>query len=104
MNPLSSRKTIDAPRRRAFFYPLPIFSHPTADSFFVALNRPARWLLRAPAQIMQQSPDMVDVVSNLESLLDQFGHAWTGPQIGPKSCSQRPLEQQPLQLAFVFGQ
>jgi hypothetical protein len=53
MNPLSSRKTIDAPRHLAFFYPLPVLPHPTTNRLFVALDRPARWC------VFQAIPDGV---------------------------------------------
>jgi hypothetical protein len=96
-------KTIAAWRRRAFFYPCPVFVYPAADFVFIALKGAARGFLRTPSQIVQHAPDVVDVVLHAEALLDQLRHARTGPQIGAKAGRHWPLQQQPLQFALVLG-
>ena len=51
----------------------------------------------APAQIVQQPADMIDVIVHAKASLDVFSHARTGPTIGRKSGGPRALEQLPLQ-------
>ncbi|MCZ7564514.1 MAG: hypothetical protein M5U08_12670 [Burkholderiales bacterium] len=96
-------KTIAAPRRQAFFYPRPVLSDPAADLTFVAFQGAPRRLLRTPAQVMQQSPDMIDVVADAEPLLDELGHARTGPKIGIKTGRERPFDQQRLETTLLMS-
>jgi hypothetical protein len=99
--PVSSMKTIAAPRRLAFFYSRPVLSDPTADLLLVALNGAPCRFLRTPTQVMQQSPDMIDVVVDPEAPFDELGHTRTSPQVGVETRSQRTLDEQRLQTALV---
>jgi hypothetical protein len=93
MKPASSRKTMAAPQRRAFFYPRPVLAHPAANRLLVALDRAGLGLLRAPAQRTQQPPHVIDVIAHPEATLDHLGYSRTRPQLGIESSGQGPLEQ-----------
>ena len=66
-----------------------------------SFHRMARRQLWAPAQVMQQSPDMINVVVHGKPTLHQFGHPWTSPQVSVKASGLRPFEQQRFQPTFV---
>jgi hypothetical protein len=94
-------KTSAAPRRLAFFYSRPVLSDPAADRLLIAFDGAACRFLRTPAQVMKQSTDMVDVVIDTEALLNELGHARTGPQIGVEPTRQGTLEQQRFKSALL---
>jgi hypothetical protein len=80
--PDSSTKTRWAPSRAAFFYTRPILALPVLDGRLITLERAALGLLIAPAQVMQQTPDVIAVIVNTEVLTNQVGDARAGPQLG----------------------
>src|SRR3990172_8421587 len=77
--------------------------YPASDGLLVALQGAARGLLRTPIQLVQQAPDVIDVIAHTKTPLDELGHPWAGPQIGVKSSGLRPLEQQRFEPMLVFG-
>lgn len=81
LRPLSSRKTIKRPYRRAFFYRGPLRAFPVADGWRVAFHRPALRTLATETQRAQEPPDMSRVVTNSGPLLDQRGDTGQGPEL-----------------------
>jgi len=100
-NPLSSRKTRWAPSRSAFFYMGPDGPSPVSDGAFVALERPALRLLRAPAQAVQELPDMAGVVANPPLPPDHMRDPVERPEIGGVACRQRPLHEGPYEAGML---
>ena len=82
MKPDSSTKTRAAFMRAAFFYPRPLFLDPAADFALVPFHGAALGLLRAPTQRMQQATDMIDVVTDAKTILDQPDYARARPKVG----------------------
>src|ERR1700694_3322434 len=61
----------------------------------------ARRQLGTPAQVMQQPPDMIDVIVDAKTPLHQLGHARTSPQVSVETSGLRPFEQQRFKPTFV---
>ena len=78
--------------------------YPASDGLLVALQGAARGLLRTPVQLMQQPPDMIDVIAHPKAPLDQLGHSGAGPQIGVKPGGLRALEQQRFESTLMLGE
>ena len=53
--------------------------------------------MRTPIHLVQQPPDMIDVIANAKCALDVFGHPGAGPKVGCEPGGVRALEQMPLQ-------
>ena len=102
INPLSSRKTMLRPCRRAFFYMRPPFAPPALDFRFVAFAGAPLGFLRAPAAAAQDLPHMGRMVAHAEVALDHLGHPRQGPQLARVPVSGRPFQQQLQQLLFLF--
>ena len=79
-------KTSQALRRVAFFYPGPVRLDPLLNRRLVAFDGPTRRLLRTPAHAVQQSPDVIDVILDTETLGNDLGDPRAGPKIGRKKA------------------
>ena len=88
--PLSSRKTRWALSRSAFFYLRPDGALPGRDGRLVALAGPLHRLLDAPAQALEEAPQMVGMVVDPEALLDHAGHALLRPQVRGVAVAEGP--------------
>ena len=76
---------------------------PAADGGLVAFDGVACRQLRTPAQLMQQPPDMIDVIVHAKASLHDLGHARTSPQIGVKAGRLRAFKQQRFEPALVLS-
>jgi hypothetical protein len=63
----------------------------------IALDGPALGLLWTPAHRPEQSPDVIDVIANAMTALDQLSDPRTSPQIRWEARGPGPLEQLFLQ-------
>jgi hypothetical protein len=78
---------------------------PSLDRFFVALAGTALRLLRAEAQLVQQTTDMVEMVCDTEASVDQLRYATAGPQIGVVPGLFCSRDQQVAQFVLLhFGE
>src|SRR5262249_55618874 len=66
---------------------------PALDGCFVPLDRPADGHLGGPLQFLEQPADMVLVVADADLLLDDAGHAGTGPDLAPEAIRLRPMPE-----------
>ena len=66
---------------KRFFYSGPVGLDPALNGRFIPLDGTALRLLRAPAQSVQQAPDMVDMITDAECLADDLADTRTSPQI-----------------------
>ena len=82
LNPLSSWKTIHAPRPGRFFYPGPAFVDPLLDRLVVPLGGTTGRTLASPSHLAKHSPDVTGVVLHPGDLFDHVGHSSQGPQLG----------------------
>jgi hypothetical protein len=81
--PDSSKNTMQTCRLRALCRILgPALGHPAGDLLVVAFDGAAGGMLRGPAQLAQQAPDVAGVVGDAGLLLDHLGHAGQGPLVG----------------------
>jgi hypothetical protein len=79
--------------RHGIFYPGPFLLDPAADLVLIALHGPALGLLGAPSQGVQETTDMVDMVAQPESVLDELSYPGAGPQVGFESGCLGSFEQ-----------
>ena len=100
-NPLSSRKTRWAPSRSAFFYMRPDGPSPVGDGPLVALEGSALWLLAAPPQPSQETPDGVGMIGHGQPPAHHLGNPRGGPQVGAVACGQRTLQEQVHEAALL---
>src|SRR5450631_2336918 len=52
---------------------------------------------------MQQPPDMIDVILDAKTMLHQFGHARTSPQVGVETGGLRTFEQPRFEPTLVLS-
>lgn len=73
MKPLSSNYTILILCSRAFFDPVPIAVAPLFNGGFISLTGPALRLLSAPAEVMQDVPDMARMALGPKLVFNDLG-------------------------------
>jgi hypothetical protein len=97
---------IQAPRRRALFYPRPVLFDPGGDRLVVALDRAPRRALSAPAQpLAQDRPGLGLGVPHPAHRLDHLGHPRQRPHLGREAVRPRALDQRGLHLRqLILGQ
>ena len=76
---------------------------PVADGLFVAHAGFADRALRAPAQILQDLPDMALVIAHAELVSDQTSHPWTCPQRRREAVRLGASDPQDLQEFELRG-
>jgi hypothetical protein len=103
MKPLSSRKTMLLPARRAFFYMHPLLLSPTLDLSLVSLPSTALRFLAAPPLSAQDLPDMGGVVVDPIGPSDDFGDSWQRPEIRRIPLGGGPLEKQFHEACSLLG-
>jgi hypothetical protein len=97
--PLSSRKTIHAPRRRALLPdPGPVLLDPTLDGGLITLGRATSRPLHAPAHLPQHPPHMGRVMAHPGQPFDDHRDPPKGPQVGVELVRTSAFEQGALQL------
>jgi hypothetical protein len=99
--PDSSRKTIAAFRRVAFFYSRPVLLDPGTNALLIALDGASRGLLWREPQAMQHTTDMRGVIPHAEAALNQPTHPRTGPQVRGQPRNLRTLDEHPTQAREV---
>jgi hypothetical protein len=72
-------KMMVRPSAWAFFNGWPVHASPVADRFFSPLASSSYGALAAPAQIVQNFPDMPGMIRDAELVLDQVGHPGASP-------------------------
>jgi hypothetical protein len=97
--PVSSRQIRWAPRRRSFFYPGPVVTHPRAHPLIVALLGTRLRSLRAEATRAEQSPYVIGVVDDVKAAPDQIDEAAARPQAGAIAGGFRSGHHQARELA-----
>jgi hypothetical protein len=92
--PDSSKKTMQARRRRAFLLdPGPVTAHPAGDRVLVGFDRAAGWALHGPAELAQQAPHVPGMVADPGQPPDHRGDPGQGPQVGIVAVGSGALEQ-----------
>src|SRR5919204_3899205 len=87
--PLSSRNTIQAPRRRAFLAdPRPVGLDPASDRGLVAFDGAALGPLHGPAHRPQDAPDVRGMMAHPAEALEHDRHALAGPQVAVEPVRQ----------------
>ena len=76
----------------------PSLTFPIPDRFLVPLDGSSGRPLAAPAQISQESADVVGVVCDLEFFCNQIGDPLAGPQLGGKTMRPRPVQEKTFEL------
>lgn len=102
-NPASSMKTIAAQAGGVSLLAVRLRapSGGWMDGGLIAFERVADRQLRTLAQLVQQSPNVIDVIVDAKTPPHQFRYPWTGPQIGVEASGLRTFEQQRFQPSFV---
>src|SRR3990172_3089188 len=85
-----------------FFNKGPLLLDPPLYFLFVSFYGFSLWFLRTPAQGTEETPDMVNVVSNAKEGKDKLGHSRTCPEVGWESRHLCSFEQFALQLLLSF--
>ena len=93
LKPLSSWKQIQAFRLRAFFYPRPVLGHPALDGPLVALGSAPGWALAAPADLVEDLPDVAGMIRHPGRGLYDLAHPGQGPQVSRVTVGGGPLGQ-----------
>lgn len=91
--PLSSWKTIQARRRRAFFYRRPARGDPVADGRLVALPGAGRGPLQGPVEGPQDAPHVAGVVPHARDAVDHPRDPRQRPQVRGEAKGAGPLPQ-----------
>ncbi len=87
---------------RLFFNPGPVLLYPALDLLFVPLHCPSLRLLRTPSHRPQYSPDMVDMIADAKTGVDQLGHSRACPEVGRKTCCFRSLKKLLFKLELIL--
>jgi hypothetical protein len=69
---------------------------------FVSLAGALFGLLHAPAQLVQQRPDIIDMIRYPELPLNHFQDAWTSPQLVGETTGSGAAHENLRQLLFLF--
>jgi hypothetical protein len=101
--PLSSSKTIQAWRRRAFFYSRPALGHPVPNRWLVAFLGTAGGPLQGPIHPAENPPNMTGVIGHVGLPLDDQSDAGQGPQISPEAVLASAPAQLLVQLLELRG-
>jgi len=88
---------------RLFFNARPFLLDPALDFPFVPFDGFSLWLLRTPSQRVEQTADMIHMVTDAKEGKNQLGDSGTSPKICGKSCGLRSPEKIFLQLFFGLG-
>ena len=100
--PVSSRKTMVRPSRRArFFDGGPVAARPGGDRALVALPRPGGRALHRKAERLQRPLQVARMMVHPELPPDQRRDAPQGPSLGLEAGRHRPPRQQPAQARPV---
>src|SRR5438093_10116175 len=91
--PLSSWKTIQARRRRAFFSPGPARGDPVLDGGLVPHFGAFGWPLQRPLERTQETPDMPRVILHTRQLLDDPSDTGQRPETRAEAVRPRALAQ-----------
>ena len=95
LDPLTSSKTVQAPRRRAFCLPGPLDLGPALDRRVVAPEGPPGRAPAAPAQAGEDPPHLAAVAGDADPL-DHLGHPSQGPQLGGEAVREGVFRQRTL--------
>ena len=105
MKPLSSRNTMWAPSRRAFFYCRPLVTHPLAYRLVVTLDRTTLRHLATPPERLEHTPEMARMIPDAEFFVNERGDPLQRPQLVGKACGHGAGQQELLEcLALLSGQ
>ena len=83
---------------RLFFNPGPLTVYPVLDFLLVSFYRSSLRPLGRKPHRMQQTSDMIHMVSDTKMALDHLSHARTCPQVVVKASRFSPFEKQSLKL------
>jgi hypothetical protein len=85
----------------SFFYTRPISLDPFFDSCFIALYGTALWFLGTPSEIMEDTADMVYMISNTEKRMNKLRNPRTCPEVCGIACFPRSFQQGFLQFSKI---
>ena len=86
-----------------FFNNGPGLPQPASNGFLAALFRTRFRLLATPSHSGQNIPDMTRMVVARSHFFDDHRYAVERPDIGGIACSNRPFEQNCLDVFFLFS-
>ena len=73
--------------------PRPDLDSPLLDLLLIALDGPRDRQLGCPPQFLQEPGDVALVIGDAELLLDDLGHAGTGPDLAAEAVGFRPMRE-----------
>ena len=90
------------PALRRFFYCRPHRGFPFGNGCLVAFDGASFRFLVAPAQLVQESSDVIAMIPHPQSAFDHRGDSLRGPQLRPVAVGHGALCQELYQFFFLF--